>query len=41
MKKQNHLANLTNILHYAFYDLFQSIWKFINKRQSRFRLFAN
>gem|GEM_PF-6811196 len=41
MRKPNHLNNLKNILHYAFDDLIQSLWKFIVRRQNRFRLFEH
>jgi hypothetical protein len=32
MKKPNHANNLRNILHYAFDDLLQSVWKLFMKR---------
>lgn len=41
VKKQNHFKNLTNIIHHAFDDLTESIWKFVMRRQNRFKYFEN
>ncbi len=37
MKKQDNWANIKNIIHYAFDDLLNSMWKFLLRRQNRFR----
>ncbi len=39
MRKPDHVNNLKNILHYAFEDLINSVWKFVMKRQNRFKYF--
>lgn len=41
MRKPNHISNLKNIIHYAFDDLFESIWRFTVRRQNRFKLFEH
>ena len=35
-KKRNNWLNLKNILHYAFDDIWRSMWQFLLKRQNRF-----
>ncbi len=41
MKSPNHTVNIINIIHYALDDLIYSIWKFVMKRQNRFRYFEH
>ena len=41
MGRASHVKNLKNIIHHAFDGLFQSMWKFVVRRQNRFRLFEH
>ena len=35
-KKRNNWINFKNVIHYAFDDIWRSMWEFLLKRQNRF-----
>ncbi|MEM9896624.1 MAG: hypothetical protein AAF789_09675 [Bacteroidota bacterium] len=35
-RKMNHWLNLTEIIKYAFMDIWRGMWEFLLKRQNRF-----
>ncbi len=37
MRKQDNWENIKNIVHYALDDLVTGMWKFLLRRQNRFR----
>lgn len=39
MSNPDHFTNLKNVLHYALEILTHSFWKFVMKRQNRFKYF--